>query len=207
MNLCYRRERTPPPPPPAVNKGGSTTLVGLIPPVPLDMVFRPDCMYCSVADAGENSTASTDRGRMADIFIASSPPPPPPVGVTPAVGREGSTTAVGLIPPVLLDLAFCPARSFRSGAGAGVNSTASDDRGCAADLFLASFLPAGVIRRVDPPFPAGHIRCRVLLSSAPKEPDGSHPPLGDRAGPFLNPYPPPLHNSVLHDRGDPFAPK
>ena len=36
----------------------------------------------------------------------------------------------------------------------------------------------------------------ALLHSAPKEPDGSHPTLGDRAGPILNPYTPPLHDSV-----------
>ena len=54
--------------------------------------------------------------------------------------------------------------------------------------------------------------CHLDLQSVnglfpPEEPDGSHPPLGDREGPILNLYQPPLHNSVLHDRGGPFPPE
>ena len=89
----------------------------------------------------------------------------------------------------------------------GENSTASTDRGHTADLFIASFLPAGVTHRADPPSPAGRIRRRGAFTLRPKGPDGSHPTLGDRVGPLLNPYPPPLHNSVLHDRGGPFPPE
>ena len=70
MNLHYRRERHPPPPP-AVSRGGLATTVGMTPPVPLDMVFRPDSKFCSGASAGENSTASTDSGRTADLLVAS----------------------------------------------------------------------------------------------------------------------------------------
>ena len=35
------------------------------------MVFRPDFKFCSDTSAGENSTASTDRGRTADLLFAS----------------------------------------------------------------------------------------------------------------------------------------
>ena len=76
MNPCYRRERHPPPPPLSVGGGGgSTTTVGTTPPAQLDMVFHPDSKFCSGASAGENSTASTDRCRTADLLVASFPLP------------------------------------------------------------------------------------------------------------------------------------
>ena len=66
----------------SLDKGSSATCVGLIPPVPMDMVLRPGRLCCS--GAGENSTASADRGRPPDNFRTSSPPvdftPPPAVG-------------------------------------------------------------------------------------------------------------------------------
>ena len=42
----------------------------------------PDSKFCSGTSAGENSTASTDRGRTADLLIASFPLP----GVTRRAG-------------------------------------------------------------------------------------------------------------------------
>ena len=90
--------------------------------------------------------------------------------------RPPPTTAVRLIPPVLLDLVFRPARSFRSGAGAGENSTTPADTGRAADFFLASFLPADVIRRADPSFPAGRIRRRGAFIKRPKGAQWLPPP-------------------------------
>ena len=144
------------------------------------MVLRPDRLCCSVA--GENSTASADRGGPADNFLTSSPPvditPPPP----PAVGKGGSTTAVGLIPPVLLDLVFRPASSFCSVAGAGEKSTTSADICHAADLIPASFLLADVIRRVDPPFPAGRICRRGAFVKRPKGARWLPPPSGRQRG-------------------------
>ena len=76
---------TPPGQPRRVNPAGST------PPAPLDTVFRPDITFISGSSVGENSTASTDKGRTEDLPFTSLTP-------TGAICCAGPLTPAGRIP-------------------------------------------------------------------------------------------------------------
>ena len=115
-------------------------------------------------------------------------------------GGGGSATTARMTPLALLDMVFRPDINFFSGISAGDNSTASTDRGNTADLLFASLPLSVVTRRAGPLIPAVRIRRGVLLSCTPKEPDGSHPALGARAGPSSKSVPPRLkHNPASYE--------
>ena len=96
---CHSQSQRPtrgPPLPPRtspqpLSARGSATTAGVTPPAPLDMVLHPDITFFSGTSAGENSTTSTDRGRMAELPFTSLPP-------TGAIRRAGQLIPAGRIP-------------------------------------------------------------------------------------------------------------
>ena len=141
-----------------LDKGSSATCVGLIPPVPMDMVLRPGRLCCSVAGAGENSTASADRGRPADNFLTSSPPvdftpPPPPMSVR---GFHN-----------------CRRTDSAGSAGLGLSSCFFIQRLCRREIHrLCRYMPCGGSHPCVVSSGRRHPSCRPALPGRPHLPSG-----------------------------------